>query len=263
MDIYYVQNTTAKKGKIEFHTLSQEDSVETARLHLNGMFTAALNNDLIKENNLIGYNKLKEITSKIVEYILFEKSININLKKLHKHNLYTFYHSLKVAVLSMTLGYNLKFNDMRLFNLGLSALLHDIGKSEISVTILEKPDKLNQKEWKEIKKHTGLGIKHVLDSSLPDEVLDGITEHHEKSDGTGYPNNLTENQISLFGKIIAITDVYDALTSHRVYKQAIDPSEGLKIIEAGAGNHFDKKLVELFINNVITTEDGTFITLIK
>ncbi len=137
------------------------------------------------------------------------------------------------------------------------APIHDVGKIVVSDTILKKPGKLTPEEFEQIKEHarSGGAITHRILSGVTDEsylkfASDIATYHHERWDGTGYPEGLRGENIPLCARIMAIADVYDALTSERCYKKAIPPKEAVKIIEEESGTHFDPKLVEIFIKNI-------------
>jgi len=130
--------------------------------------------------------------------------------------------------------------------------MHDIGKLGVPDAILMKPGKLTPQEFKEIQKHTLYGAK-ILENAKADllqasEVI--ALTHHEKWDGTGYPKNLKGEQIPLTGRIVALADVFDALTSKRVYKPAFSLEQSLDIIKEGAGTHFDPKVVQSFMGNL-------------
>ena len=135
----------------------------------------------------------------------------------------------------------------------LSAQLHDVGKIAISDLILNKPDKLTPEEFDIMKDHVAVGvdaIERIMDNTEEHAFLDHALRiagtHHEKWDGTGYPIGLKGNNIPLEGRLMAIADVYDALISERPYKKAFTHEETCRIIEEGAGKHFDPVLVEVF-----------------
>ena len=136
------------------------------------------------------------------------------------------------------------------------APMHDIGKIVVSDRILRKPAKLDPEEFEQMKKHAAVGgevVREVLNGITDEEYLlfadDIVTYHHERWDGTGYPNRLKAEEIPLSARIMAIADVFDALTSKRCYKEAMTPAEAFKIIEEESGTHFDPKLVEVFLNH--------------
>jgi len=138
----------------------------------------------------------------------------------------------------------------------MSSQLHDVGKVSIKDSILLKPEKLDDEEFEEMKKHTTYGVNIIkrIESSTSDneflhyaEVCAGT--HHEKWDGTGYPNGLEGENIPLLGRLMAIVDVYDALTNDRPYKKAFDHETAIKIINDGLGTQFDPVICEVFIEN--------------
>ena len=142
------------------------------------------------------------------------------------------------------------------------APIHDVGKIVVSDTILKKPAKLTPEEFEQIKEHARSGgvIAHRILSGITDEsylkfASDIATYHHERWDGNGYPAGLKGENIPLCARIMAIADVYDALTSERCYKKAIQPKEAVKIIKEGSGTHFDPKLVEIFLKYMSETDE--------
>jgi putative two-component system response regulator len=130
--------------------------------------------------------------------------------------------------------------------------MHDVGKMGIPDAILLKPDKLDPDEWEIMKRHTVLGGK-ILDGSSSELLQVGDTialSHHEKWDGSGYPKGLSGEGIPLMGRIVAIADVFDALTSKRPYKDAFPNEKALQIMEEGKGKHFDPALLDVFLENL-------------
>lgn len=263
MNSYNIQSTTTYDESLTFDVLHLSDPIEVARGKLKTIMAKALVDDVMEEDNPDGFNQLKQLTSKIIDSILEVEGINFGLKKLHTHCLYTFYHSIKVSVLSMAIGHNLEFDDNELLELGLSALLHDLGKANIPISILDKPGKLTDSEWRHMKEHSTSSLHYLEKGGVSSAIYSGVKDHHEKFDGSGYPNSLTGKNISLFGRIIAIADVYDALTSNRVYKQEMDPEDGIKVIKASKGSHFDSEIVDMFTNNIIKNTGGTYLRLNK
>jgi putative two-component system response regulator len=137
-----------------------------------------------------------------------------------------------------------------------SSQLHDIGKIAIKDSILKKPGKLTVDEFEEMKQHVDIGVKFINKLEDDDDAAEDsdflqyaktfIAYHHEKWDGSGYPQRLAGDSIPLLGRMMALADVYDALTSQRPYKRAFSPEEAMEIIEEGRGSHFDPRLVDLF-----------------
>ncbi|MCX8030667.1 MAG: HD-GYP domain-containing protein [Thermodesulfovibrionales bacterium] len=194
--------------------------------------------------------KIKE-AKKAVETIaslIFENRDTLyNLISIKNYDYYTYTHSVNVAVLSIGLGITINLPSEKIATLGLGSLLHDIGKSIISAEILNKPTRLSPLEYQIMKSHVIEG-KRILEKHdfFPKESFYAITQHHEKLSGKGYPLGLKEPEIKLFGRICAIADCYDALTTQRPYKPAYSPFEALKIILNDSGD-YDPELIKVFI----------------
>ena len=186
----------------------------------------------------------------------------LNMIDLRTYDDCTYKHSLRVALISVYMGVVMELNNVDLFQLALSGVLHDIGKMSISKDILNKQGKLTDTEFEEIKKHPSEGV--ALAESLyhcQPQVLSGIMCHHEKYDGTGYPNGLKGCAIPLFGRIIALADVYDALTSVRPYRKPCFPNEAIEYIMGSAEQQFDLALIKEFLKVVAAYPDGTIVRL--
>lgn len=201
-------------------------------------------------------NSAKDIQKMILEIIdnvLNNKDLMINMIDLKLYDNYTYYHSANVAVLSLLIGVALKLSQKQLYELCLGALMHDIGKVFIQKNIIKKPGKLTSEEYDNIKNHPELGSKYIKNIfSIPDDAIKGIEDHHERFDGNGYPKKTSKEQISLYGRIISIADVYDALTSDRPYRKGIPSSEAIECIVGGSGTQFDHKIVEIFVSKIAT-----------
>jgi len=178
------------------------------------------------------------------------------------HDEYIFSHSLNVTLYSISLGIQLKLPKKELEILGMGAIFHDIGKLNVPKEVLLKPGKLTNEEYEIIKKHAvdGYDILRKV-NTIPLAVAHCAYQHHERLDGSGYPRGMKEKDISNFAKIIAIADVFDAITSKRVYKEALLPHEGLEILYAGADMLFDKKMIEAFRLAVAVYPIGMKLTL--
>jgi len=210
----------------------------------------------------INQSEIKRHVESIVDELLQNKDMMVNMIDLKWFDDYTYYHSVNVAVLSIIIGMKLGLSRAKLIELGLGSLMHDIGKVFVNKDIINKPDKLNPYEFEEIKTHSLQGYKYLMErSELPTSSFDAILDHHEKFDGTGYPNGKKNVQISLFGRIAAVSDVYDALTSERPYRKALDPSDSMEYIMGGSGSLFDPKIVNIFIRKIAPYPVGTLVNL--
>ncbi|NJD04020.1 MAG: HD-GYP domain-containing protein [Ruminiclostridium sp.] len=198
----------------------------------------------------------------IVKEVLENRDAMVNIIDLKIFDDYTFYHSVNVTVLSLIVGASLGLNKSTLYNLGLAALLHDIGKVFIPKEILNKPSVFEKSEFELIKTHSEKGFQFLKDNSgIPAHSYIGVLQHHERFDGSGYPMCIEGKKISLFAKIIAVTDVYDALTSRRPYREAMTPSEAIEYIMGSGGTHFDPKMAVCFTQKVAPYPKGTCVNL--
>lgn len=154
---------------------------------------------------------------------------------------YTHRHSERVAALTTRLAIELGLSDAERQTAELSALLHDVGKIAVPDSILNKPDRLTPEEFAEMQKHPAHGARILgnIQSATVKAVLPGVNYHHEKWDGTGYPEGLKEEAIPFLGRLLGVADFFDALTSARAYRPAMGGDEAIRLIEKGAGTHFD------------------------
>jgi len=156
-------------------------------------------------------------------------------------------HSLRVRAYALRLGRELGLAKNELVTLGQAALLHDVGKIGVPDQILLKPGPLTEKEWEWMRKHVEIGSKIVSHVRFLKSVADIIQCHHERFDGSGYPGGLSGQEIPLGSRIFAVVDAFDALTSNRPYRKAVDFNEALKIILEGRACDFDPEVVDAFV----------------
>ncbi|MPW24754.1 HD domain-containing protein [Alkalibaculum sp. M08DMB] len=202
------------------------------------------------------------LANEIVDNIFTNKDVVINLVDIKTMDDYTYQHCVNTAVLAIVLGIELGYKKKQLQSIAIGALLHDFGKVFIPKTVLLKPGKLSDQEFDLIRNHPTLGHDYLHQHlSLDPITLSIISEHHEKVDGTGYPNRLNSRRISIFAKIIAVCDVYDALTSDRSYRKAMSPNEALELIMGSCGIDFDLDIVRAFIKRIVPYPVGTLVNL--
>ena len=218
-------------------------------LAIRGIFEVCENTHQILDENTI--KQIEKVSEKLVSNINKNKGITIGISDLQTYDENTYLHSLSVAVISIAIGTELKLNWEQLCNLGVCAILHDIGKVEIPIELISKPAKLTNEEYDVVKTHASLGANYIIENKeMHNDIYLGVISHHEKFDGTGYPNGLEEETIPLFGRIITVADVYDALTANRPYRQPIKPSEAIEYIMGGVGTSFDYNIVKAFLNKI-------------
>lgn len=186
----------------------------------------------------------------------------IGLARLKDKDDYTYMHSVAVCALMVSLARQLGLNDEQVREAGMAGLLHDIGKMAIPLNILNKPGKLTDAEFDAVKSHPVEGHRMLLEGSgIGDVVLDVCLHHHEKVDGSGYPGRLTDEQISLYAKMGAVCDVYDAITSNRPYKNGWEPAESLRKMAEWSKGHFDTAIFHAFVKSVGIYPIGSLVRL--
>jgi len=195
--------------------------------------------------------QIEKVSEKLVKNINKNKEVTIGISDLQTYDENTYLHSLSVTVISIAIGAELGLNREQLCNLGVCGILHDIGKVEIPIELISKPAKLTKDEYDIVKTHAKLGANYIIgNKEIDKEIYLGIISHHEKIDGTGYPNGLEKDEIPLFGRIISVADVYDALTAKRPYRKPIKPFEAIEYIMGGVGTSFDYKVVKAFLKKI-------------
>lgn len=159
-------------------------------------------------------------------------------------------HTDRVVRLCIEVGKAMNLSMVELDKLQLFAYLHDIGKMGIDDSILKKPGKLNENEWKEMKKHSEIGYRIAMSTPELTSIAEFILSHHEKWDGTGYPQGLIGEEIPLLSRILSIVDAYDAMTNDRVYRKALPFETAIDEIKKGSGTQFDPNISTLFIKKI-------------
>jgi HD-GYP domain-containing protein (c-di-GMP phosphodiesterase class II) len=196
----------------------------------------------------VDVKQAKQLVNELTENVVNNPTALLWLTQLKNKDEYTSLHSLNVCVLSLLFGRSLNLPEEQLNTLGLGALLHDVGKLKVPTTVLNKPDRLSTEEFDIMKKHTLFGYDLMKkQDGLSNEALNIIVQHHERLNGSGYPYNLQHGQISHFSRIVSIVDVYDAITSKRVYHDETPPFNALSDIYKQREKDFDSGLVEQFI----------------
>ena len=175
------------------------------------------------------------------------------LHSLRHHGDMTYAHSVNVALIASIIGQWLHYSEEDIKVLSLCGLLHDIGKVAIDEAILNKPGKLTPEEFEIVKGHVKAGYDRIKDADIDVRIKEACLLHHEKCDGSGYPFGLKSNQISDFAKIVAIADIYDAMTANRVYRGAVCPFEVIHIIEKDAFSKLDPAFALPFLKNVVSS----------
>ena len=185
----------------------------------------------------------------------------LNLVRLKNKDDYTYLHSVAVCALMIALSKQLGLSDADIKDAGMAGLLHDVGKMMIPEEVLNKPGKLTDEEFEIVKAHPLRGWEVLnISKGANAVVLDVVLHHHERVDGTGYPEKISGEALTLFARMGAVCDVYDALTSNRCYKNGWEPAEALRKMAEWKG-HFDERIFHAFVKTIGIYPSGTLVKL--
>ena len=216
----------------------------------------------IRLGKQIELEKVEPLVTRIVDSIFTQQDALLPLARLKQHDNYTFQHSVSVCALMTAFARTLELPREIIREIAIGALLHDVGKARVPDEILNKPARLTDAEFEKMKNHV-VQSKIILQATpgISDIALDVAAQHHERHDGTGYPNRLKGEAISLYGQMGAIVDVYYAITSNRVYHKGMPPTEALRKILEWSAMHFKPTLVQAFIRSVGIYPTGSLVRL--
>lgn len=200
----------------------------------------------------INMEAVNTVVAGMADSVLRNPDALTSLSRVKRFDEYTFYHSVNTSLLALALGRNLGFDREALHHLGVGTLLHDIGKTKIPIEILNKPGRFEAGEFEIMQQHVMRGVEILsATTGLSDPFLKPTLEHHERVDGTGYPNRRKKSDLSEFGLIAAVVDIYDAITSDRCYHKAKPPHDALTFLyQLSQRRHVDGTLVQRFIQIV-------------
>lgn len=225
-----------------------------------GLVTDILNN--VKVGKAIDVGPVEELADEINSSVLNNHNALLCLAAIREKDQYLLEHSINVGILMGIFTRFLGYEQEMIHQLVTGALLHDIGKIRVPSRILNKPGKLSDDEWGEMKRHVAYGQEVLLKSEGITEVALSICGmHHERLDGSGYPLALEEFKINNYGRLAAIVDIYDAMTADRVYHKGKTPAEAMTFLHELAGHHLDRKLVTQFSRCMSVYPVGTFVQL--
>jgi putative nucleotidyltransferase with HDIG domain len=186
----------------------------------------------------------------------------LNISRLKNKDDYTYLHSVAVCALMIALSKQMGLSDADIKDAGMAGLLHDVGKMMIPEDVLNKPGKLTDEEFEVIKNHPRRGWEVLSESKGANAVaLDVVLHHHERVDGTGYPEKISGDALTIFARMGAVCDVYDALTSNRCYKAGWEPSEALRKMAEWRNGHFDERIFYAFVKTIGIYPTGTLVKL--
>ncbi|WP_188454024.1 HD-GYP domain-containing protein [Virgibacillus oceani] len=257
--ITYIYIEDDLTGDIKIESALSEKLRKEATHAIKDIFFEIKNTGLYDRSYLLEKkgNQLTSVIERIInEIVENEESLSL-LADIFVTDDYIFQHSLNVTIYSLAIGTEMQLSHKELSEIGLGAMLHDIGKIFLDQEILKKPNKLSDEEFEIVKSHTQLGFDFLRkNTNTPLVIAHCAYQHHERLDGSGYPRGLAGNAIHKYAKLISIADVFDAVTSNRVYRDAMLPHEGLEILYAGAVNLFEKEMVQAFKKSVAVYPKG-------
>jgi|APTNR8051073442_1049403.scaffolds.fasta_scaffold16823_1 putative nucleotidyltransferase with HDIG domain len=216
----------------------------------------------VRLGHQVEMEKVEPLVTRIVDSIFTRADALLPLARLKQHDRYTFQHSVSVCALMAAFARTLELPRETIREIAIGALLHDVGKARVPDEILNKPGKLTDAEFDRMKNHV-VQSKLILQATpgISPVALEVAAQHHERFDGSGYPNGLAGEAISLHGRMAAIVDVYDAITSERVYHKGMPPTEALRKLMEWSANHFEPRLVQAFIRSVGIYPTGSLVRL--
>lgn len=218
--------------------------------------------DDVRLGQQVEIERVEPLVEGMVDSIFRNQDALLPLARLKNHDDYTFQHSVSVCALLVAFGRGMKLEKAVIREMALGGLLHDVGKARIPDRILNKPGKLSEDEFGHMQHHVDEGVLLLQQSPGISEIALKVTaEHHERYDGSGYPGGLVEKNISLYGQMASIVDVYDAITSERVYHKGMAPTQALKKLLEWSSHHFDPKLVQAFIRSIGIYPSGSLVML--
>lgn len=213
----------------------------------------------VRESNI---DKCKGVSRKIVNQILSRGTLSLDLTDLRSFDGYTYAHSVNVAVIACLIGFGMRMNEEALEQLVMSGLLHDLGKLVIPRSILNKDRRLTPEEYELMKTHSTASYELIRERfDISAQVKVAVLYHHENLDGSGYPDGIEDDDMTIFTKILHVADVYDALVSKRPYKEPYSPYEACEYLMGGGGIMFDTKVVEALMLYVPFYPKGTQVVL--
>ncbi|AOT72895.1 HD-GYP domain-containing protein [Geosporobacter ferrireducens] len=212
--------------------------------------------------NKLELDKIQQAIEPFIKELIKDNNILSKIRKINILDQYTYSHSINVGVLAIITGKWLGFPLNELKELTLAGILHDIGKSMIPFEILNKPDKLTDEEFKMVKAHVIHGYNYLKKTpGISVDILDGIRQHHERMDGSGYPLNLKGFEIHKYARVIAVVDTFDAIISKRPYKSRKSPFEAIEILHNSLFHALDSHICNVFLDNIFPLYIGNSVKL--
>ncbi len=249
----------AKEAPIDMHEMKRiyEDAIVDLR---------EVMEDVVEAKKVMG-RRVFSIAEKIIQYLHLDKDTLVSFINIFGHlgetDDYLYSHSLNVAILTGGIGMALEYSGQQLLNLCVSSLLHDLGLLKVPEKIIKKPGKLTRDEFEQVKKHCAYGLELLANiSDIHESIPEVVYQHHERINGTGYPEGKKGPEISEAAKIIAMIEVYEAMTHPRPYRgEKIIPYDGVREVVQEAKRSFEPRLVKKFLRFITPYPLGSFVLL--
>jgi len=255
-DVLFIQDD--RLDDVEFHTSitgqTREAAYKTIK-HVSGYIESGMEGSLVVAD-------VRSTVQQMINDLLSSTDILGNLTEIQGYDEYTFHHSINTTIIGLVLGIASGYSEQKLIEFGMGILMHDIGKILIPEAILNKKTPLTKEEFEEIKQHTINGFE-ILRKNNDFGLLSAHVafQHQEKWDGSGYPRGLKGSGIHEYARLAAVADVYEALTSKRVYRKAIEPNEAFEYIVSQSNTHFCPRTLEIFKKHIAVYPSGSGIKL--
>ena len=221
--------------------------------------------DILKnagKNEPIKIEEIQQPVKEVIDKVNENRDVLVQLTRLNKMDNHLLTHSVNVCVYTLVLGRSLNLSSGQLLELGTTALLHDIGMTKIDEKLWNNKNPLDKSSWENIKNHPLLGSARLEKfSNYPASIIDGIKQHHEKLDGSGYPQGLKGSEISYYAAVVGLANVYESLTAYRKYREPVIPYEAIKIILSKGDRHFPGEILRALVANVAIYPIGSFVLL--
>lgn len=242
----YKKKLSSSPSAVDYNLRGRLKPAITRRRKTSRLMKSVLDKVMLGED--FDLHGVRDSVKKNVQSVLENKDAMLMMTMLKSKNEDIAQHSLTVSILAIGFAQSLGYSESQLEDLGMAALLHDIGQAKIDQNVLSKKGKFNQNERAEIAKHPHYGYEMLSTKpGLTPSCIDVVLSHHERLGGQGYPRGIKGEQITQNVRIVSIIDVFDSLTSHQTYRKGMSVMEAYKILMAGKGSHFDEQLILKFI----------------
>lgn len=245
---------------IEINELIGHEQLREARDNVKSQFESVKQG---KDFNM-SMNMVNNTVKDLLDIMISNRDVGFNISNLRSMDDYLYEHSVNVSISCMYMAVLMNYNKKDIMDIGVGGMLHDIGKIFIDDSILNKPEKLNDEEMKEMKKHPELGYRLIADNhgnNISSTSKQVILQHHERWDANGYPNGLMGPNIYKMARICAIADVFDALTGNKIYKQSIPTYQATEYMYSLSEKYFDPYMLKMFLSKIVKFKEGSLVEL--